>query len=84
MKGYSRCHCARKHRNYRTWAKCRWKEAAWVVGEGEFALLAWCRTLTVSLWGTEQRAGAEKDVIDVLACGGACIRQHEIVRITMA
>lgn len=61
-------------------ARKRWgKRAAWIVGDGQFALLAWCRVLTVTLWGTRQEAEASKGDIDATGCGGLCSREHEII-----
>ena len=67
----------------RTWrkeAKRRWGgKAVWIDGDGQFAVLAWCRVLTVSLWPTMVQAEKSKQFIDELACGGYCTRNHEIV-----
>ena len=67
----------------KTWlkeAKRRWgKKAEWIQGDGQFALLAWCRVLTVTLWSTREEAEKQKGFIDEYACGGGCTRQHEIV-----
>ena len=61
-------------------AKRRWgKKAEWIVGNGQFALLAWCRVLTITLWSTREEAEKQKRIIDEFACGGFCNRQHEIV-----
>ena len=44
-----------------------------------FALIAWCRTPTMSWW--EDRADAErsKELIDKTGCGGGCHGSHQIV-----
>ena len=61
-------------------AKRRWgKKAEWIQGDGQFALLAWCRVLTVTLWSTMVEAEEKKKFIDKMACGGGCTRNHEIV-----
>jgi len=61
-------------------AQRRWgKKAAWIHGDGQFALLAWCRVLTVTLWSTMAEAEENKRFIDTMACGGGCTRNHEIV-----
>ncbi len=61
-------------------AKRRWgKKAAWIHGDGQYALLAWCRVLTVTLWPTKDEAEENKKFIDEMACGGGCTRNHEIV-----
>lgn len=65
---------------WQTQARKRWgKQAEWITGDGQFALLAWCRVLTVSLWPTMAEAGEQKKFIDEGGCGGLCSRKHEIV-----
>jgi hypothetical protein len=73
-----------RHRSWRRVAGCRWRRACWIVGnppaEGPcFALLAWCRVLTVTLWETWAEAEAALADIDRGRCGGQCHRDHEIV-----
>ncbi len=67
----------------KTWrkeARKRWgKQAEWITGEGQFALLAWCRVLTVTLWKTRDEAEEQKKFIDETGCGGLCTRKHEII-----
>ena len=61
-------------------AKRRWgKKAVWIDGDGQFALLAWCKVLTVTLWSTRAKTEEQKKVIDELACGGGCTGNHEII-----
>lgn len=65
--------------NYRKFAKKIWgKHSCWIDGEGPWALLAHCHILSVSLWQTEAKALASKKQIDETACGGQCVRAHEI------
>lgn len=74
------------NKSWRTEAKKRWgKEAAWITGNGQFALLAWCRVLTVTLWSTRAEAEAQKEVIDRTACGGGCFGSsaHEIIDLSI-
>lgn len=67
-------------KSWRTEARKRWgRKASSIDGDGQFALLAWCRVLTVTLWQTRDEAEKEKKVIDETACGGYCTRNHEIV-----
>jgi hypothetical protein len=81
LKVYRRHNCDAQHRNTRTFMRCAIPRAAWVVGDGPYALIAWCRVPTVSLW---------HDKVDALehlhhmsqpggACGGRCNRRHEVV-----
>ena len=44
--------CGSRHQTYQATARCRWKRAAWVKGDGMWALLAHCRGLSVSLHST--------------------------------
>src|SRR4051794_3885381 len=60
------------HRTFTTLAKCRWPKAAWVAGDGPFALVAYCGTATVTLHETRAGAEASKRSIDWTACGGKC------------
>ncbi|MFI7017423.1 hypothetical protein [Streptomyces sp. NPDC050164] len=49
--------------------------------EDPFALVSYCRAITVSLHATAEAAEAQKGFIDDLACGGACCRNHHIIRL---
>lgn len=81
MKTYRRHNCERQHRTFNVLARCMVPRAAWVDGEGEFALIAWCRVPTVSLWTDLADAESSKQMIDRMACGGFCRGRHEIVRL---
>ena len=56
--------------NWRSIAKKRWSKAEWITGNGPYALLAWCRVLTVTLWSSLQEAHRERELIDQIGCGG--------------
>ena len=73
--------CGGNHRTYRTYARCVWPRACWIVGDGPYAVLAHCRVLTVTLHPTAHQAEASKAVIDRTACGGLCHNDHEVVRL---
>lgn len=66
-------------------ARLKWgKGAVWISGRGCFALLAYCRDLSVSLHETRADAEADKAAIDEMGCGGRCPipdrwRNHRIV-----
>ena len=60
------------HRSYYTLARCGWPTAAWVTGDGEWAVLAPCRALTVSLWQSQDKALNALEFIDASGCGGQC------------
>jgi len=57
--------------------------AAWIVGAGELAVIAWCRVPTISLHADLDSATAALAFIDAHACGSRCTRRHEIVRIDL-
>ena len=78
MKTYTQHRCNRHHRTYATWAHCTWPRAAWITGDGPYALLARCDTLTVMLFKEETSA---QERMSGLQCGHACTGNHEIVRI---
>ena len=64
---------------YRSKARKRWPKAYWILGEGRYALLAHCKVLTITLHDDIEKANASKEMIDKYACGGRCVRKHEIV-----
>jgi len=71
-------------RAWRAEARRRWgSKAVWIDGDGQFALLAWCRVLTVTLWPTRAEAEKQKKVIDETACGGGCTGNHEIIDLSI-
>jgi hypothetical protein len=81
MKVYRRHYCDRTHRTYRTLAKCIWRRAEWIAGDGPYATLAHCRVLTVELHTTEAAARQALARIDEWGCGGRCYRDHDLVRL---
>ena len=81
MKTYRNHRCERNHRSNQTFLNCAFPKAAWITGQGDYALIAWCRVTTITLWTTLEDAEKQKAWIDELACGGRCTRRHEIIRI---
>lgn len=81
MKRYTRHGCRATHRTYNRFARCAIKSATWVTGEGPYAVIAWCRVPTVTLWITQGEAERAKTFIDATGCGGRCSRQHEVVKL---
>jgi hypothetical protein len=73
------------HPYHRTWysaARCAWRKAEWITGQGPWATLAHCRgVLTITLHGTRRDAEQSLREIDRLGCGSGCGRMHEIVLI---
>jgi hypothetical protein len=73
--------------SYRQKARKKWgKKAASITGNARYALLAWCRVLTVTLWDDLAEAEAKKQLIDRTACGGRCsgAQGHEIIDLQKA
>jgi hypothetical protein len=63
--------------------RCAISRAAWIDGTGDYALIAWCRVPTVTLWGELTAAEQQKAIIDRTGCGGRCSGRHEIVRVVL-
>jgi len=81
MKTYRRHGCDRRHRTAATFMRCAIPNAEWIDGEGEWALIAWCRVPTVTLWPDQTSA---QDALDRLGpCGGFCHRRHEVVHVIL-
>ncbi|WP_280298760.1 hypothetical protein [Nocardia neocaledoniensis] len=78
---YKRHNCEKKHRTARTFMKCAIRRAAWVQGEGPYALIAWCGVPTVMLHPTLEAAEWSEEMIDRYACGSKCNGRHIIVRV---
>lgn len=72
-------HCGRTHRGYQSLAECTWPEAAYVVGDGPFALLARCDLFTVSLYESADEARRRTRALDARGCGKTCEGLHELI-----
>lgn len=83
MKTYRRHRCERTHRTTRTFARCLWPRAHWILGDGQYASVSYCRGVTTVLHATAEQAEAAKRVIDATACGGACSRRHDVIRLDL-
>jgi len=83
VKRYRNHRCERIHRDPRVMARCIWNRAHWMLGNGHYATVSRCRGTTVALWATVEEAEAAKAAIDALACGGACVRRHEVIQLEM-
>jgi LRP1 type putative zinc finger protein len=59
-------------------ARRRWPAAEWIIGDGHYASVARCGTVTVMLFATPAEAERAKALIDRTGCGHACRRDHEI------
>jgi hypothetical protein len=78
---YRQHNCQRRHRTVNTFMKCAIPRAAWVLGDGPYACIAWCRVPTVTLFDTLDDAVKARAWIDATACGGRCQRRHQVVRV---
>lgn len=83
VKIYRQHRCTRRHRTVNAFMRCAIRRAVWVDGEGPYALIAWCRVPSVTLWPEYVDAVESKRSIDRYACGGMCVGRHEIVRVDL-
>lgn len=85
FKKYRRHNCTKAHRSPRTMARCVWRRAIWIHGNGHFACVAYCgRGTSVLLCPTIEAARGAKAAIDNAGCGGFCsARGHEIVQLIL-
>lgn len=61
-----------KHRTANAHARCLYRYAEWVAGEGRWATLAGCGVLTIVLHRTKEEALAALAAIDTYGCGHRC------------
>lgn len=80
---YRRHNCTRRHRTYRTFAKCIWPRAEWILGDGPYATIAYCRVTTIELHADLDAARCALAVIDSTGCGGRCSRRHKLVQLEL-
>lgn len=80
---YDQHRCSRHHRTYRAFANCVWPKTAWISGEGQYAVLAPCGALTISLYHRLDQAEEDQALIDLTGCGGLCHGDHEIVQLVL-
>lgn len=84
VKTYRQHRCSSNHRSARTFLNCAIPRAAWIQGSGDYALIAWCRVPTISLWSNPEDAAPAMSMIAATGCGGRCSGRHELVRIDLA
>lgn len=56
-----------------------WPDAAWIVGTGRYAVVAYCGVTTVTLHAAVDAALAAVEAIDRTGCGHACHRAHVVI-----
>lgn len=81
MTTYRMDRCPKVHRTFAAIARCLFGTRASIKGEGQFAVLAHCGHLTVTLWPTQAEAQDALAFIDQTGCGGRCYRRHEVTTI---
>ncbi|HAS11045.1 MAG TPA: hypothetical protein DCS55_11105 [Acidimicrobiaceae bacterium] len=70
--------CGRIHRGYQSLAECTWPDAAYIVGDGAYAVLARCDLFTVALYETRAEARRRTRRLDERGCGKTCEGRHEL------
>lgn len=55
------------------------EHAEWVMGEGPYCSVAYCRVLTVARYATLEDAIKGKRTIDSTGCGGCCHKGHMLM-----
>jgi len=73
--------CARQHKAWPALARCIFRDAGWIAGDGPFAVIAWCGVSSVTLHPDVETASRSLATIGVTGCGGRCARNHELVRL---
>ena len=81
MKTYRNHRCSKQHRTPATFLRCALPTLAWCQGVGDYAVVAWCRVPTVTLWPTPTLADSALRELDALRCGGRCTGRHEVIKI---
>lgn len=71
-------HCGRTHRGFQSLAECTWPDAAYITGDGPYALVAHCDMLTVALYETAIEAGRARQRLKAVGCGRTCERRHQL------
>lgn len=71
-------HARNVQHGYLAVARRRWPAAEWIIGDGHYASVARCGTVTVMLFANPAEAERAKTLIDRTGCGHACRRDHDI------
>jgi hypothetical protein len=67
--------------DYRSIAKKRWPKIVWIEGTGKYALVVYCKNMSVSLYRTESEAIRAKRRINDIGCGEMCNNNHSIINL---
>jgi hypothetical protein len=79
VKVYRDHHCGRQHRTWTALAHCMFQRAAWIAGDGPFAVIAWCGVTSVTLHPDVATAEHALETVDGTGCGGRCVGHHDLV-----
>jgi len=81
VKVYRDHRCGRQHRAWPALAHCMFPRAAWIAGDGPFAVVVWCGVTSVTLHPAVETAEHALETVGATGCGGRCVRRHELVRL---
>ena len=81
MKVYRDHNCGRRHKAWPALARCMFPRAAWIAGDGPFAVHVRCGVTSVTLHPDVETAEHALETVDATGCGGRCVRHHELVRL---
>lgn len=76
--------CGRTHHGYQSLAECCWPDAAYVTGDGPYALVATCEMVSVALYDSESEARRRRSRLDTVGCGRGCERHHDLFDLAQA
>jgi len=71
--------CGRTHHCWQAVAECTWPDAAFVTGDGPFALVARCDMVSIALYETAHEVQRRWKRMDTIGCGRRCEHRHEVV-----
>ena len=85
MRDWQNCRCTRAtHASSRAFVKCKLgPRLAWCVGAGDYALIAWCGSPTITLWPEPTQARDAEHLLHLKGCRTDCRRAHEVVHINL-
>ncbi len=69
--------------DYRKVVKKRWPKVVWIEGTGKYALVVYCKNMSVSLYSVEKEAIRAKRRINDIGCGEMCNNNHSIIKLSL-
>jgi hypothetical protein len=84
MTTYRAHRCKRRHRLYRSLARCIWKRAEMIVSEGPYAVRL--HGPNPDIWLFKQQQGAEYHaaLFDRCGCGPYCRGKHQVAQLVLS